>query len=362
MHGYKLIFVDKDAITGYEMYIGAIRDTSLIFVLSLFVAYFVGNDFTSRTINNEVQIGYNRLTVILSRGLVILPYAAVLYLFYVVPLTVMIGIFNGFGALSTQTALLGFVAQSLIHVYNNPFTDELNALLASHTYFSELSDEEQALLCNALGLPLYAMRECESAGYKISESTLLAQNMGATGFSVAQLRTIYARFDDELSATAELRAFSAFLRDEALSGDEADAVRALLLAGYSLQNICFAFPVAAALGLNIADVVISNVADITAIYDEYPSLSQETRDILLEQAQMLFVRAEALFAYAEDYGVSGDEVARTIALYIYERQNRAENQLFSDDGSGGSNYPSAPFTYSADASESIIIIKECAFT
>ncbi|MDR0916611.1 MAG: S8 family serine peptidase, partial [Oscillospiraceae bacterium] len=263
------------------------------------------------------------------------------------------GILDAGAAYTLVTSGEPIVAQNIVPVVENPYTEEILALLEAHTYFSELTVTEQTLLCESLGLPIYAMRECEIAGYTIAESTLIAQSIGATGFTVAEIQTIYARFDDEISAAIEMNAFSSFLRTEALGGEEADTVRALILAGYSVQNTVFAFPVAAALGIDIADVIVADDADIAAIRGAYPSLSQDTRDTLLEQAQMLHVRAEALFAYAAAHGKSGVEVAQIIALYIYERQSSAENQLFSDDGSETPQYPNAPFAYNVDDSESI---------
>ena len=92
------VFRDNMDITGSQAFLGAISDTSLLFIMSLFVSYFIGNDFANRTICNEIRIGYSRLSVVLSRAIVVLPFAALLYLFYAVPRGLMTGVSNGFGA------------------------------------------------------------------------------------------------------------------------------------------------------------------------------------------------------------------------------------------------------------------------
>ena len=89
---------DSLEITGHRAFLGSISDTSLLFIMSLFVSYFIGNDFANRTIDNEVRIGYSRMSVVISRTVVILPFTVLLYLlFYTAPCVLIMGINNGFG-------------------------------------------------------------------------------------------------------------------------------------------------------------------------------------------------------------------------------------------------------------------------
>ena len=93
-------------ITGQSAFINSISDTSLLFLLSLFVSYFIGNDFANRIIDNEIRIGYSRLSVILSRVIIALPFTALLYLFYSVPYALIMGSVNGFVSYITVTEFL----------------------------------------------------------------------------------------------------------------------------------------------------------------------------------------------------------------------------------------------------------------
>ena len=93
-------------ISGQSAFLGALSDTSLFFVPSLIVSYFIGNDFTNRTVNNEIGIGYTRLSVVLSRVLIALPFAAFLYMFYAAPYSIIMGIANGFGGYFSITDVL----------------------------------------------------------------------------------------------------------------------------------------------------------------------------------------------------------------------------------------------------------------
>lgn len=45
----------------------SICDTSFMFLVSLVAAWFAGNDFQNRTIQNEIKVGYSRFSVIMAR-------------------------------------------------------------------------------------------------------------------------------------------------------------------------------------------------------------------------------------------------------------------------------------------------------
>jgi ABC-type transport system involved in multi-copper enzyme maturation permease subunit len=96
MVAVKNIFVDKLDISGQVVLIHSLSDTSLLFIITLFVSYFLGKDFANRTIDNEIRIGYSRWSVLLSRIIVALPFSAILYLFYSVPYALIVGASNGF--------------------------------------------------------------------------------------------------------------------------------------------------------------------------------------------------------------------------------------------------------------------------
>jgi ABC-2 type transport system permease protein len=104
------IIRDSLDITGSRALLSAISDTSLLFIMSLFVSYFIGNDFANRTIDNELRIGYSRLSVVLSRVIVALPFAAFLYMFYAAPRAILTGFSNGFGyEMTTQDAFIRII-------------------------------------------------------------------------------------------------------------------------------------------------------------------------------------------------------------------------------------------------------------
>jgi ABC-type transport system involved in multi-copper enzyme maturation permease subunit len=90
------LFIDKLEISGVHIFLSTISDTSFLFILSMFASYFIGNEFTNRTIDNEIRVGYSRFSVILSRWIVVPPFTTLIYLFYTATVTLFVGSINGF--------------------------------------------------------------------------------------------------------------------------------------------------------------------------------------------------------------------------------------------------------------------------
>ena len=51
----------------YDGFTATLSDVSFMFVTALVSAWFVGNDFSNRTIHNEITTGYSRLSVLFVR-------------------------------------------------------------------------------------------------------------------------------------------------------------------------------------------------------------------------------------------------------------------------------------------------------
>jgi RHS repeat-associated protein len=226
-------------------------------------------------------------------------------------------------------------AREILPVYYDPLADEeISALLSAHNNFGSMSGEEQTLLCDKLGMPVYAMQELSEAGYSIDASIEPAGLIGITGFGVSELEQIRARLTDDGEYYGELYMLSSFLREEGLAGEEAAEIRAQMLLGRSLQNIMFAYPASAALGIPIGALTVGTDADVTGINGSYSGVTQADKAKLLALAQELYVRAEALTAYAEATGLSGDDIRGEVSLWLSLRSIAPENSLFSEDETG----------------------------
>ena len=59
-------------------------DTSLMFIATSIVSWFVGNDFLNRTIHNEIKLGRTRFSVIFTKSIVSFVISALIHMTYVV--------------------------------------------------------------------------------------------------------------------------------------------------------------------------------------------------------------------------------------------------------------------------------------
>lgn len=106
MYSWKMVYTDMSNNSGIDAFVGTMSDTSLMFILSLFASYVIGNEFTNRTIDNEIRIGYSRFSVVLSRAIVVLPFTLIPYLAYTVTSTLFLGLANGFATAFTVSDLI----------------------------------------------------------------------------------------------------------------------------------------------------------------------------------------------------------------------------------------------------------------
>lgn len=61
-----------------------VSDTSLVFLISIVAALFMGKDFSNRTIGNEIKLGHSRFHILLSRTVMVCILAVLLHVTYIV--------------------------------------------------------------------------------------------------------------------------------------------------------------------------------------------------------------------------------------------------------------------------------------
>ena len=70
-------------VNAYEAFGGANCDTSLVFIMAVTASWFLGNDFSNRTIQHEISLGYSRLSVLLIRQLPVMISGVILHFVFV---------------------------------------------------------------------------------------------------------------------------------------------------------------------------------------------------------------------------------------------------------------------------------------
>lgn len=80
----------------YKAFTDSICDTSFAFMLAVTSAWFIGNDFSNRTIQHEIAVGYSRLSVLLVRELPVMISSVLLHLVFVFSAVFGVACKNGF--------------------------------------------------------------------------------------------------------------------------------------------------------------------------------------------------------------------------------------------------------------------------
>lgn len=91
--GFRLTSMDYQV---YDAFAFAIPDTSFMFIPTLITAWFLGNDFSNRTIHHEITAGYSRLSVLLVRELPVLLSGVILHFVFVFSTVFGVACKNGF--------------------------------------------------------------------------------------------------------------------------------------------------------------------------------------------------------------------------------------------------------------------------
>jgi len=137
--------------TGYDVFSDTVGDTSLMFTLTLFVSYFIGNDFSTRTIQNEIQIGYSRLSAMLVRMIVVLPATALFHLTYVFSTMLTVTAINGFGTeISVRDMLIKTVLVIIQVMAVQSFTILIMFICKKNTLGTVISIIFTSITCNIL--------------------------------------------------------------------------------------------------------------------------------------------------------------------------------------------------------------------
>ena len=74
--GYKLSDICENTA---DVFAANVCDTSLVLIISLAAAVFMGKDFSSRTIDNEIKLSYSRFEILISRMIAACIFAALIH-------------------------------------------------------------------------------------------------------------------------------------------------------------------------------------------------------------------------------------------------------------------------------------------
>ena len=146
MAGLGFVYGNKLASLGfgiYDAFTEANCDTSFMFILALVSSWFIGSDFSNRTIHHEITLGYSRWSVLVVRELPVYLTAIALHFTYIIFTMLGVGIKTGFscGMFGTQdlfwciTILLQLISLQSIIAFISFICAKASAAIAASTCF-----------------------------------------------------------------------------------------------------------------------------------------------------------------------------------------------------------------------------------
>lgn len=146
----------------YDGFAATLCDTSFMVIPALITAWFVGNDFSNRTIHNEITTGCSRLSVLFVREVPVFLSGVLLHFTYVAATMTGVGMKNGFSLEGFQikdlywciTVMLQLIAmQSIIVLITFISAKAAPAIAVSVCFIFFMCN----ILRNYLGVKVYTM-------------------------------------------------------------------------------------------------------------------------------------------------------------------------------------------------------------
>lgn len=73
-----------------------VSDNSLVFIIAIVTALFMGKDFSNRTICNEIKLGHSRFHILFSRAIIVCIFAVSLHVIYIISVIIGFSVVRGF--------------------------------------------------------------------------------------------------------------------------------------------------------------------------------------------------------------------------------------------------------------------------
>lgn len=109
-----LLTVPDNPVTGRESFANAFQDVFMLFIIAVFAGFYVGSDFTNRTIQAQLSRGHRRMDILLSKAFVFSISSGILMLLYPVTVCTIHTVKFGWGEVFNIHSLLYLMRVSLL--------------------------------------------------------------------------------------------------------------------------------------------------------------------------------------------------------------------------------------------------------
>ena len=109
-----LITTPANPVTGKDSFANAFQDIFMLFVIAIFAGFYIGSDFSNRTIQAELSRGHRRTDIIFAKAFVYSLGASVLMLLYPTTVCIIHTINSGWGELFSIFSILYLLRVTLL--------------------------------------------------------------------------------------------------------------------------------------------------------------------------------------------------------------------------------------------------------
>ena len=232
-------------------------------------------------------------------------------------------------------------------------TADIDEIINNYASYSELDANEKATFCAAYFVSDADMQAAEAAGLFLLESVQIVSFASKYQTTITQAQALISVLGGYRKANEQLDNLVKYQEDFSLSDNTIAEFRALMLDGYALDDVVYAYVVACAIGASTSDIIT---------YDEEEELSadEDTLQLLLYIKGIYKVSMIELYDYMTEEAISAEDLFNLIVEFqysegIYLESKMGSIQTMAAGGGQQTNTPEAPstYTYQQYASENI---------
>ena len=109
-----LVTTPANPITGKDSFANAFQDIFMLFVIAIFAGFYIGSDFSNRTIQAELSRGHKRTDIIFAKAFIYSSGASVLMLLYPITVCIIHTIIWGWGEAFNISSILYLLRVTLL--------------------------------------------------------------------------------------------------------------------------------------------------------------------------------------------------------------------------------------------------------
>ncbi|AOY76011.1 RHS repeat domain-containing protein [Clostridium formicaceticum] len=244
---------------------------------------------------------------------------------------------------------------------------DIQKLLDEIVYFTEITEEEKAKLCEVFNIAEEIFLNYAGKGYTIFETIIILDIASKYNFTEAEIQNLFVLHNKEINKVYGAIAFYMLIIElDKPTIEEQSSIKHLILHGYEGEVIRPAFIIASALGTNIESFIkeinSKKLEDMISLLSE--DYTQEEIEMLKNIFQIYDIDAEKFLNYVQKNNLDLAQVYEIIRSYLINKNIKSDIEEDLDSFATLSigetseerdfdKYFNSPFDFSVNGNENI---------